>query len=132
MNFSPIKVVCKISDFVAVPINAVVLEQGKHRHMENIQAANSHTLTPEEGWLRSHPAFKLLQVLRMKVLQPTKQETRLETPVKINKTLLWIQCLQVFFRGLPSFSSLERGWDVTKLPGLPQKINSKARVRPIS
>lgn len=101
--------------------------------MENVQAANSHTLTPEEGWLRSHPSLELLQVIRMKVLQPTRQETRLQTPVEINKTLLWIQCFWGFFGGeLPSLSNLERGWDVTKLPGLPQKTNSKARVKPIS
>lgn len=54
--------------FVAVPITAVVLEKGKHRHMESIQAANSHILTPEEGWLRSHHASELLQMMGMKVL----------------------------------------------------------------
>lgn len=40
-----------------------------------------------------------------------------------------------FFLGggrLPSYRSLRRGWDVTKLPGLSQKRSSKARVRPIS
>lgn len=123
--------------FVAVPINAVVLEQGKHRHTESIQTANSHTLTSKEGWLRCNRASELLQVMRMKVLQPTRQKTTLHTPVATTKTHLWIQCLWVglFFWGggrLPSYKSLGRGWDVTKLPGLSQKRSSKARVRPIS
>lgn len=62
---------------------------------QSTQAANSHTLTPEEGWLRSHPVSELLQVIRMKVLQPTSQKIRLHRPVAISKTLIWIRCLWV-------------------------------------
>lgn len=84
--------------FVAVPINAVVLEQGKHRHTESIQAANSHTLTSKEGWLRQNHASELLQEIRMRVLQPTRQKTRLHTPAATSKTHLWIQCFRNFWQ----------------------------------